>query len=237
MIDLHPQDRDPQGTHGGSICHNGNLFCPATPRRLFELSPLARDASAEEVAAHYERAAELARYKLGRLTAEDADGYHRVMCPALLGKVRCPLREASMMLDLTRPEVISPPEHPPTCCTQHDITVSPPVNVRSAQKHDHPSKAWRRSFARRTGAERSSARVKDPAPIDIGKGWCRLMGLVAPTVFLANALAVRNLAILDIFEARRADNGRRAAACLPPRTRWRRRTTITALVAKADVPP
>ena len=138
VIDLHPQDRGPQGTHGGAICHNGNLYCPATPRRLFELSPLARDASTEEVAAHDERAAELARYKLGRLTATDADGYHRVMCPALLGKVRCPLREASMMLDLTRPEVISPPEHPPTCCTQRTITVPPSVNAKTAQKHDYP---------------------------------------------------------------------------------------------------
>ena len=230
VIDLHPQDRGPQGTHGGAICHNGNLYCPATPRRLFELSPLARDASTEEVAAHDERAAELARYKLGRLTATDADGYHRVMCPALLGKVRCPLREASMMLDLTRPEVISPPEHPPTCCTQRTITVPPSVNAKTAQKHDYPSRPWRRSFARRTGVERSNARVKDPATIDIGKGWCRLMGLVGPTLLLTAALAIRNLAIADAFEVRRADDERRQRVGLAPRTRRRRRTTLSDLV-------
>jgi hypothetical protein len=88
---------------------------PEDAHPLLDLSPLARDASTEEVAAHGERAAELAPYKLGRLSAKDADGYHRVTCPALSGKVRCPLREASMMLD-PRP--------------------------------------WRRSLARRTGVER-----------------------------------------------------------------------------------
>lgn len=30
------------------------------------------------------------------LTADDADGCHRVQCPAAAGKVRCPLRPASV---------------------------------------------------------------------------------------------------------------------------------------------
>ena len=38
-------------------------------------------------------------YKLGPITSDDADGYHRVMCPAAMGKIRCPLRPASMTLD------------------------------------------------------------------------------------------------------------------------------------------
>jgi len=32
----------------------------------------------------------LARHKPGRITSDDADGYHRVMCPAVTGKIRCP---------------------------------------------------------------------------------------------------------------------------------------------------
>ena len=31
--DLHPADRGPRGTHEGAIIANGNLYCPATPRR------------------------------------------------------------------------------------------------------------------------------------------------------------------------------------------------------------
>ena len=46
----------------------------------------------EQTAEHDTQAAELARHKLGKITADDADGYHRVMCPAAMGKIRCPLR-------------------------------------------------------------------------------------------------------------------------------------------------
>jgi hypothetical protein len=35
----------------------------------------------------------------------------------------------------------------------------------------------RRSYARRTGAERGFAAIKDPASNDISRGWCRLIGL------------------------------------------------------------
>ena len=230
VMDLHPNDRGTQGTHGGAICHNGNLYCPMTPTSLFGQAPLARGASEAETRAHDEAAAELARYKLGRICTDDSDGYHRVSCPAMLGKVRCALRESSMMFDLSRPEILAPPEHPPTCCTQVTITVPPAVNQKTRQKHDYPSKAWRRSYARRTGVERSNARVKDRATIDIGKGWCRLMGLVAPTLFLAAAFAIRNLAIADAFEAKRADDERRQRVGLAPRTRRRRRTTLGDLV-------
>ena len=45
---------------------NGNLYCPATPPGLLGLVPLARDASAQEIAVHDQRTAELAHYKLAR---------------------------------------------------------------------------------------------------------------------------------------------------------------------------
>src|SRR6266446_4254848 len=83
--DLHPHDRGPQGTHHGAIIANGNLYCPATPRPLLELGPLAPAATIEQAATHDQQTAELARHKLGRLTADDADGYHRVTCPAVAG--------------------------------------------------------------------------------------------------------------------------------------------------------
>src|SRR5579859_1937193 len=97
--DLHPNDRGPTGTHDGAIIANGNLYCPQTPRPLLELGPLARTATTEQAADNDRQTAELARYKLGRLTADDPDGYHRVQCPAAMGKLRCPLRPASMTLD------------------------------------------------------------------------------------------------------------------------------------------
>jgi hypothetical protein len=231
--DLHPHDRGPRGTHAGAIIANGNLYCPATPGPLLHLGPLAPAATGEDTAAHDIRTAELARHKLGRLTADDADGYHRVTCPAATGKLRCPLRPASMTLDRSRPEILTPPQHPPACCTQQTLTVPPDVAAKTRQKHDYPSAAHRRSYARRTAAERAFSTIKDPAGNTISRGWCRLMGLTAPALWLAALHAVRNQRILDTWNARQAENQRRAAAGLAPRTRKRRRkTTLASLTAQ-----
>jgi len=229
--DLHPHDRGPKGTHEGAIISNGNLYCPKTPRPLLELGPPARTATKEQAADWERKAAELARHKLGRLTADDADGYHRVQCPAAMGKIRCPLRPASMRLDRDRPEILQPPDHPQACCAQQTITVPPHVLAKTAQKHDYPSPAWRRSYARRTGAERGFATAKDPASNDIRRGWCRLMGLTPLMLFTATLLIVRNQRILTAWTTRQEENIRRAARGLPPKTRKRRRKTLAGLAA------
>jgi hypothetical protein len=234
--DLHPHDRGPKGTHDGAIIANGSLYCPATPRTLTGLGPLARTATPEQTADWERSTAELARYKLGRLTRNDPDGYHRVQCPAAMGKIRCPLRPSSMTLDRDRPEILAPPEHPQACCTQQTLTVPPEVTAKTAQKHDYPSAAWRRSYARRTGAERGFATAKDPATNDISRGWCRLMGLTPLTLFAVTLLIVRNQRILAAWDTRQAENARRADAGLPPRTRKRRRKTLT-MLATATRPP
>jgi hypothetical protein len=234
--DLHPHDRGPQGTHQGAIIANGNLYCPCTPRTLLELGPLARSATPGQATAHDAKTAETARHKLGRITADDADGYHRVACPAVTGKIRCPLRPASMTLDRGRPEILQPPEHPPACCTQQTITVPPQVGAKARQKHDYPSKAHRQSYARRSGAERGFATAKDPASNDISRGWCRLMGLTPLMLFTVVLLAARNQRILAAWNTRREENSRRAAKGLPPKTRRRRRKTLTMLAAATEPP-
>jgi hypothetical protein len=227
--DLHPHDRGPKGTHHGAVISNGCLYCPRAPRPLLELGPLARTATSEQAADHDRKTTELARYKLGRLTADDQDGYHRVQCPAAMGKIRCPLRPPSMTLDRDRPEILTPPEHPQACCTQQTITVPPDALAKTAQKHDYPSAAWRRSYTRRTGAERGFATAKDPASNTIARGWCRLMGQAPLMLFTTMLLVVRNQRILTAWNTRQEDNTRRAAAGLPPKTRQRRRKTLTAL--------
>jgi len=231
--DLHPHDRGPKGTHDGAVISNGNLYCPATPRALLEPGPLARTATREQAADHDRSTAELARCKPGRLTADDADGYHRVQCPAAMSKIRCPLRPASMTLDRDRPEILTPPEHPQACCTQQTITVPPDVLAKTAQKHDYPSAAWRRSYARRTGAERGFATAKDPATSNISRGWCRLMGLTPLMLFTTMLLTARNQRILAAWNTRQEENQHRAARGLPPRTRRRRRKTPAAAASAA----
>jgi len=105
------------------------------------------------------------------------------------------------------------------------------VLAKTAQKHHYPSAAWRRSYARRTGAERGFATVKDPATNDISRGWCRLMGLAPLMLCLTTLLVVRNQRIITAWNARQEDNNHRAAAGLPPQTRKRRRKTLASLAA------
>jgi len=136
-----------------------------------------------------------------------------------------------MRLDRRRPEILTPPEHPPACCTQQTLTVGPQVAAKTAQKHDYPSPAHRNSYARRTGAERTFSTIKDTASNNISRGWCRLTGLTPLTLWLACLLAVRNQRILAAFDARHAETARRGAAGLPPKTRKRRRQTLASLAA------
>lgn len=235
--DLHPHDRGPRGTHMGAILANGNLWCPKTPAALLELGPLAPAASAEAVAAHDGKTSELSRYKLAPITGYDGDGFRRVACPAVRGKLRCPLRPQSLTLAHDRPTVLEAPEEPPACCLQKTITVPPEVNAKTAQKHDYPSAAHRRSYARRSAAERAYASVKDPAANDIGRGWCRLTGLTPVALFAAAVFVARNLRVADAFAARAAENRRRAARGLEPKRRNRRRRSAAELIAAAQAPP
>jgi hypothetical protein len=238
VIDLHPNDRGMKGTFAGAICANGNLYCPSTPKALFLLGPLARGASEAEASAHDEKAAELARYKLGRLTRDDPDGYHRVSCPAELEKIRCPLRPASLALSHDHPSVLAPLEHPPTCCVRKSLTVSPQVNAKTAQRHDYPSAAWRASYGRRSAVERSNSRLKDPAGINLDvRGWCKLMGVTPLGLFFACAVVVVNFGLIDAFERRQAEEALRHSPPVPrPRPR-RRRTLADLVVTGANAPP
>jgi hypothetical protein len=137
-----------------------------------------------------------------------------------------------MTLDRSRPEILTPPQHPPACCTQQTITVPPEVAAKTRQKHDYPSPAHRLSYSRRTSSERTFSTIKDPASNTITRGWCRLMGLTPLTLWLACLLTTRNQRILNAWNTRQAENNRRAAAGLPPRTRKRRRkTTLASLTA------
>ena len=238
VMDLHPHDRGKGGTYQGAICFNGSLYCPSTPGALFGIEPLARGASAEQTAAHDARSAELDRYRFSVLNSDDADGHHRVMCPAAAGKLRCPQRPESMALSHARPEILAPPEHAPMCCTQVSITVPPSVNAKTRQKHPYPSQAHRLSYGRRSAAERANATIKDPASNDVAPGWCRLMGLVPMTLMLSCLIVVRNQRVLSSFAAHHAENERRLAQGLAPKTRRRRRKTIADLVGStANAPP
>ena len=249
--DLHPHDRGPRGTHEGAVIANGCLYCPQTPRTLLELAPLPPAATGEQVSAHDQQTAELSRYKLGRHTADDADGYHRAWLPrrgrqdplpAPPGLDAAQPRQARDPHPARAPARLLRPAHyhrpapgrgqdtPELSARRHRRDRGQGQAVRPAS-NDYPSRAWRQSYRRRTSAERANATIKDPATSNIARGWRRLMGLAPLTLWIACLLTVRNQRILAAYDARQDDNARRAAAGLPPRTRKRRRTSLAELAA------
>ena len=224
VMDLHPFDRGPKGTFEGAVCANGSLYCPCVPDRLLALGPLVRGAPAEVVAAHDCSCGELERYRFAPLSRADEEGYERVVCPAAAGKLRCPLVEASLSLSFAHPSVTDPPVTPPRCCRQRSITVPPNVNDKTRQKHPYPSPVHRRSYARRTAAERAYARLADPAGEGVRRGWYRLFGTAKNTLMYSLAAVVHNLRLLESRERQDLAEARRSTpAASRPRRRRRRR--------------
>jgi hypothetical protein len=238
-IDIHPEDRGPKGTYKGAVVSNGNLYCPCTPRSLLELGPLKRSSDTREADLHDERCHELGAYKLGRVSRNNEAGDHRVMCPALLGKLRCPLRQKSMSLDFGRPEVFEPPSYPPACCVQQTITVKEQVTAKTAQRHDYPSKAHRLSYRRRTASERTFAWLSDPATVGIRRGWSRLMGETKNRLMYVLGVVVRNVRIVESFERAKAKEAKEEAKKLrrPRGLSRRHQEDECTRMQSADSPP
>ena len=224
VMDLHPFDRGPKGTFEGAVCANGSLYCPCVPERLLALGPLVRGAPEKAVAAHDRSCAELEHYRFAPLARPDKEGYERVMCPAAAGKLRCPLVGASLNLSFSHPSVTQAPSSPPRCCRQRSITVAPQVNDKTRQKHPYPSPIHRRSYARRTAAERAYARLADPAGEGVRRGWCRLFGTAKNTLMYSLAAVVHNLRLLESRERQDQLEARRASQAVsgPGRKRPRR---------------
>ncbi len=224
VMDLHPNDRGPRGTFEGAVICNGQLYCPMTPPGLLRLGPLSRGAELDQAVDHDRKCEELARYRFSIVTAPDGEGYQRFSCPAATGKCRCVLRPTSLALSHDHPSVLGSPGHEERCCRQQTITVPPQVNEKTRQALAYPSAAHRDSYGRRTAAERAYATLADASAGGIRRGWCRLFGRTKNTLMYALAVVVRNVRIAESFEAKRADEARRAA--IGPRKRHRAHRTI-----------
>jgi hypothetical protein len=147
-----------------------------------------------------------------------------------------PRRPDSMALDYSHPDVLTPPEHPPTCCTQQTISVPEAVLAKTTQKHDYPSKAWRRTYIRRTGSERTFAWLGDPAAIGMRRGWCRLFATTKNALMFVLGVVVRNVRIVISFERQQADDARRQAMGLESRRRRRHRRRYREATPSAPAP-
>ena len=146
---------------------------------------------------------------------DHADRYHRVTCPAAAGRsaARCGLVDDPGPVPDGDPDPAAPP---PACCTRQTLTISPDVAAKPGRNR-YPSAARRRSYTRRTGAERGFSTIKDPATNAMSRGWSRLMGLTPTALWLAALHAIRTAHPPRVGHPPGPEQ-RRAAAGLPPRT-------------------
>ena len=123
--DLHPHDRGPKGTHHGAIIANGNLYCPPRPARCWNSGRSPAPPPKNRPRTTTARPPSWPATSSAASPPTTPTATTGSPCPAAMGKIRCPLRPASMTLDRDRPEILTPPEHPPACCAQQTITVPP----------------------------------------------------------------------------------------------------------------
>lgn len=199
IVDLHPGDRGPKGTWLGALDIEGNLYCPSTPKNLQRIDPPGVRANGVE-REHYRTQIDLRdKYKFVVQTATDDEGYDRRMCPAVAGKVHCPLWDRLYDREKAIPEIYTPPKAPNKCCTQKTITVPPTVSAKTRQKHDFGSRTFKDSYKRRTAVERAFGDVKSKAGEDVSRGRIRLMGRTKQLFMRTIAYVARNTRIVARF--------------------------------------
>jgi hypothetical protein len=125
----------------------------------------------------------------------------RLECPALAGRLRCPLRPDSMAVELEKdiPEIYPHQVKdiaaaPPTCCTAKSFTVKQEHGAGRRQRYEFGTPEWIRSYDRRTGSERYISGYKEN--MRTGRRDVKMFGLTRQTLavgFVAVALNIRLL--------------------------------------------
>lgn len=176
----------------------GYAHCPATPDTLDRLNRPNFDANAETREAFYQKFETRERWALVRHTQPDLNGSQRLVCPALAGKIGCPLRAGTVPVALTNglPIVDDPPtatpggEPLPRCCTQQTMKTSPPEKIfKLDQPHYWGSKRWDLIWRHRTYVEGSYGNRKNVSNENMRRGITRIPGLafLHITIGLVNA--------------------------------------------------
>lgn len=176
----------------------GWCHCPATPMHLEKIArPVGVPSQEfrERIAERWSYAAEIKDR-----TAE----WRRYQCPALKGKLRCPLRPGSLAAGADLPLVQDPPKKDtaPAICTQQSVKVhanQPNAQGKLWQDHYWGSDPQLRQMARRTSIEQVFAKRKDRHGTNLDRGFVRVSGLTAMTFALGMVVLAGNIRDLEAW--------------------------------------
>lgn len=171
----------------------GWAHCPGTPDELGDVAAPAANATPEVKATWRRLVRHRELYAMTQHTLPGVDGSHRVKCPALAGKVGCPLRAGTVAAAVAggSPIIQNPPttdngEALPTCCTAQTVTVTPPASVyKLQQRYYFGSQEWETMYMLRTYVEGSYGIRKNPALQNVRRGHFQVFGLVWVQIVMA----------------------------------------------------
>jgi hypothetical protein len=189
----------------------GCACCPATPDELGEIPrPSLGPGRNRQLKEFRERIAHRFNYVAQRIDTPDRSGKHRVKCPALAGKIGCPLRAGTVQAatQLGLPVVENPPdptdpEGLPPICTQVAVTVTPTDGIRKLmQEHHWGSDKWEAEWNKRTYVEGSYGIRKNSFGGGLRRGMFPFTGLHWVTLVMALVNASHNLRVLRHWHER-----------------------------------
>lgn len=195
----------------------GQFFCPCTPD-VFE--KITKPVPVTQV--FFERIEQRDAYAMYVHTDDVEHGKRRLMCPALVGKVRCPHRPESMALADSVPLIVDPPDldTAPDCCrVKSTVTVyssEPTAQGRLWQGQPWGTPKQVAQFSRRTSVEQVFAQLKDANGIDMSRGFVRVTGLGRVTLAAAFMAVASNIQELATWSAKYGDERAPAHPLLQP---------------------
>ena len=198
-VDLR-QDQQGFTDYKGMRMAAGWMHCPATPDHLAVINSPGPSASRQEKERFRASIAERWQYAFHRHRRMTAKSGARWICPALDGKVGCPLRTGTVEVALRngKPVIGNPPakETAPKCCVNKTVGTKADAQPKVVQKYYWGSEKWRARYNGRTYVEGVFGNIKNPSTENIRRGHFQIVGLGKVTFFVGIALVAYNLRML-----------------------------------------
>ncbi len=193
VVDLHSNDHGFRDYNGAKLAA-AVLHCPGTPEYLAVIKNPGPSASLENKTRFRELIDIRQQYAFPSVSLQPR---RRATCPALAGKVGCPLREGTVEAAVAgnRLVVLNPPalKMAPLCCTQSTVEIKEDGQSKLWQKEYWGSKRWSRSYDRRTYVEGAFGNLKNASGENLSRGFFRITGLARVTLFLGIAATAHNM--------------------------------------------
>jgi hypothetical protein len=204
VVDLHENDYGVRDYHGTPIM-KGRPYCVAAPHDAAELRRPATLGDGPELETYISAGEEFDRlWAHRRVAGPDSNGNERWECVAHAGGRRCPLVALSMNYPPTVPLIENPPDAAtaPLTCQQRTIPLPGNVTPKIRQKLRHGSRAWVRSWRRRTYVETNYGNVKNDATENLNRSSLRVVGKVKVTLLISLAVMAMNLRLTRVWAQR-----------------------------------